>query len=102
MARTDLEADGRKLRGMVPVLRERFWAKHNVRDAALHADPRKDETERFRDALAAMEEPSKVLRACLDGHSRSRMEWCVMLKGCHVRFRKEDLEGLSEELLRDE
>ena len=63
---------------MVPTLRERYLAVRNARIAAMLKDPAKGETERFWDAMETMEREARVLRQCLDGHSRSKM-WLYML-----------------------
>ena len=73
-----IESDWKQFRGMVPALRERYLAARNVRIAAVLTDKNKNETERFWDALEAMEREAKVLRECLDGHSRSKM-WLYLL-----------------------
>jgi hypothetical protein len=46
-----MESDWRKFRDMVPRLRERYLAEHNARMAGMLTDPRKNETERFWDAM---------------------------------------------------
>jgi len=93
-----MESDWRKFRDMVPQLRERYLAERNARIARIFADPKKNETERFWDALKEMEREAKILRDCLDGHSRSSMfsYLCVMLSVGMLR--KEDLLQFSDEL----
>jgi len=93
-----MESDWRKLRDMVPMLRERYLAEHNARIASMLADPKKNETARFWEAMEEMEKQAKVLRECLDGHSRSKMWLYVMVMVRHGMMRKEDLDGFSEEL----
>jgi hypothetical protein len=93
-----MESDWRKFRDMVPMLRERYLAEHNARIAAMLADPQKNGTDRFWEAMEEMERQAKVLRQCLDGHSRSKMWLYVMLMVRHRMLRKEDLEGFSDEL----
>jgi hypothetical protein len=83
---------------MVPILRERYLAARTGPIAALLTDPRKNETGRFWDAMAAMEKEAKVLRYCLDGHSRSKMRG-YMLSMIHAgMLTKEDLPQFSDEL----
>jgi hypothetical protein len=73
-----IESDWRKFRDMVPKLRERYLADRNARLAAVLTDPAKNETQRFWEAMEVMEREARVLRQCLDGHSRSKM-WLYML-----------------------
>lgn len=95
------ESDWKKFRAMVPVLRERYLAARNGPIAALLTDPKKNETERFWDAMAEMEKEAKVLRYCLDGHSRSKM-WTYMLSMSHAgMMTKEDLAQFSDELQKE-
>ena len=93
-----MESDWRKFRAMVPLLREWYLTEHNARIAGKLVDSGKNETERFWDAMEEMEKQAKVLRSCLDGHSRSNMWLYVMVMVRHGMLRKEDLEGFSEEL----
>jgi hypothetical protein len=75
---TMIESDWKKFRDMVPKLRERYLMDRNARVAAILADPTKNETQRFWDAMKEMEREASVLQQCLDGHSRSKM-WLYML-----------------------
>ncbi len=93
-----MESDWRKFREMVPQLRERYLAERNARIARIFADPKKNETERFWDALNEMEREAKILRNCLDGHSRSSMfSFMYMMLGIGM-LTKEDLLQFSDEL----
>lgn len=93
-----MESDWRKFRDMVPRLRERYLADRNARITAMLTNPNKNETERFWEAMEEMEREARVLRQCLDGHSRSKM-WLYMLTMIRAgMLRKEDLEVFSEEL----
>jgi len=95
------ESDWKKFRVIVPVLRERYLAARNGVIAALLTDPAKTETERFWSAMAEMEKEAKVLRYCLDGHSRSKM-WEYMLSMIHARMlTREDLAQFSDELQKE-
>ena len=96
-----IESDWRKFRDMVPKLRERYLADRNARITAVFTDPTKNETERFWDAMEQMEREAKVLRRCLDGHSRSKM-WLYMLTMIRAgMLTKEDLEVFSEQLQKE-
>ena len=95
------ESDWKKFRAMVPKLRERYLVSRNARIAALLTDPKKNETERFWDAMEEMEKEAKVLRYCLDGHSRSKM-WLFMLAMARAgMLTKDDLAVFSEELQKE-
>lgn len=94
-------SDWKKFRAMVPILRERYLAARNDRIAAVLKDPLKSETARFWDAMAVMEKEAKVLRYCLDGHSRSKMS-LFMLSMIHAgMMTKEDLAQYSDELQKE-
>ncbi len=93
-----MESDWRKFSDMVPRLRERYLTDRNARIAALLADPKKNETERFWDAIVEMEREARVLRQCLDGHSRSKM-WLYMLTMIRAgMLKREDMGVFSDEL----
>ena len=95
------EADWRRFHDMVPKLRERYLAERNGKFAALLIDPKKNETERFWNAMEEMEKEADILRHCLDGHSRSKM-WLYMLSMIGAgMLKKEDLAGFSEDLQKE-
>lgn len=83
---------------MVPRLRERYLEERNRSIAALLTAPRKDETDRFWTAMAEMETTAKVLRRCLDGHSRSTLWGFMESMVVDGMLRKEDLSRFSDEL----
>ena len=93
-----MEADWKKFRDMVPMLRERYLSERNVLVSRILIDPEKTETERFWDALEAMEKEAEVLRRCLDGHSRSKMWLYILTMIGAGMLRKEDMEEFSSEL----
>lgn len=96
-----MESDWRKFRDMVPRLRERYLADCNARVAALLTDPEKNETECFWDAMEEMQREARVLRECLDGHSRSKM-WLYILAMIRAgMLSKEDIEVFSEDLQKE-
>jgi hypothetical protein len=95
------ESDWRKFRDMVPTLRERYLAARNARISAMLADATKTETERFWEAMELMERESRVLRECLDGHSRSKM-WLYMLTMIRTgMLTREDISVFSEDLQKE-
>ena len=92
------ESDWKKFRDLVPVLRERYIAERNVKYRRALEDPKKTETERFWSVFESMEVEARILRNCLDGHSRSKM-WMYLAEMRQVRMlKKEDLVGFSAEL----
>jgi hypothetical protein len=96
-----IESDWRKFRDMVPKLRERYLADRNARIVAVLADPTKNETERFWNAMEQMEREAKILRQCLDGHSRSKMFLYMLTMIRAGMITKEDSEVFSEQLQKD-
>jgi hypothetical protein len=75
-----------------------YLAERHAQILRKFTDPKKTETERFWDALEAMEVEARVLRQCLDGHSRSKM-WLYLLTMAHAgMLKKGDLVGFSDEL----
>jgi len=93
-----IESDWKKFSAMVPMLRERYLATQNARIARLLADPKKNETERFWDALDEMKKEAQTLKTCLDGHSRSEMLFFLVLMRKVGMVKKEDLADFSEDL----
>jgi hypothetical protein len=64
-------------------------------------DRTKTETERFWDAMEVMEREARVLRECLDGHSRSKM-WLYMLAMIRAgMLTRVDVSGFSEDLQKE-
>ena len=92
------ESDWKKFSGMVPFWRERYLAEQNARIARLLAEPNKTETERFWDSLDEMKKEAKILRQCLDGHSRSNMLMAMLSMRGVGMLKKEDLADFSPEL----
>lgn len=95
-----MESDWRKFRDLVPKLRERYLAERNARIVAVLTDLKKNETERFWDAMEQMEKEARVLQGCLDGHSRSSMQRYMLTMIGAGMLMKADMEGFSEELRR--
>jgi hypothetical protein len=61
-----------------------------LRDEALNA------TDQFWTASERIDEIGKILKSCLDGHSRSTMVSYLMMMQRHQMLREEDLDGFSE------
>jgi hypothetical protein len=92
------ESDWKKFSAKLEVWRERYLREKNRRFAAMLADPKKTETQRFWDAHHAMEKEARVLQRCLDDIRRSRMVerlWEMRAAGMITR---EDLADFSPEL----
>jgi hypothetical protein len=93
-----MEADWKKIRSLVPTWRERYIARKNLAVRSKINDSSKTETERFWDVYEFTEKEGKVLRTCLDGHSRSKMlEFLWVMLG-YKMITKEDLNDFSPEL----
>ena len=92
------ESDWKKYSARLPLWRERYLAKQNARIARVLADPKKNHTERFWDALEEMEKEATTLHACLDRHSRSNMMISMLNMRAVGMINAEDLADFSEEL----
>jgi hypothetical protein len=96
-----MKSDWRKFSDMVPMLRERYLTERNARIVGTLTDPNRNQTERFWNSFEMMEKEAKVLRNCLDGHSRSKM-WLFVISMLRVgMLKREDLSQFSEELQRE-
>jgi hypothetical protein len=93
-----MESDWRKLRDIVPRLRERYLADCNPWIVALLTEPDKNQTEHFWDAMEEMEREARVLRECLDGHSPSKMRLYIVTMIRAGMLSKEDIGVFSEDL----
>ena len=93
-----MESDWRHFRDIVPKLRDRYLAERNAQIVALLTDPKKNETERFWEALEVAEKQAKILQQCLDGHSRSTMSMYILRMIGVGMLTKADTEVFSEEL----
>jgi hypothetical protein len=96
-----MESDWRKFREMVPHLRERFLRESNSRLIQLLSAPGKTETERFWVAEEEARKLARILRECLDGHSRSRMTDFLLRMRSVGMIQPEDLRDCSLELQRE-
>jgi len=83
---------------MVPDLRERYLRARNEELRSILDDGARCPTERFWDVEERTREIAKVLRDCLDGHSRSKMELFIMVMFGHGMITSDDLEAFSSEL----
>lgn len=98
MNRKPLESDWKTFRKSVPEWRERHLLEKNKEIIAILSDGSKTPTERFWDAEEKMKKEGRILVECLDGHSRSKMQWYLFLMHRHGLIRDDDLEEFSEDL----
>ena len=98
MERRPLESDWKTFEKRVPEWRERYLLRKNKELVGILTDESKTSTVRFWDAKKKMKEEAKVLIDCLDGHSRSKMQWYLLLMHRHGLIQDSDLKEFSEEL----
>lgn len=92
------EADWKVFKGLIPGLRERYLRKRNEALIALLSAPGKTETERFWDTEEGIRRQAKILRDCLDHHSRSQAYFSMLLMKRHGMLEESDLASISDEL----
>ena len=92
------ESDWKAFRDIVPDLRERYLHRRNAELVALLGDDSLSPTEQFWNVEERTREIAKILRACLDDHSRSRMFGYMVLMHGHDMLTDLDLERFSQEL----
>ena len=92
------ESDWKVFRRRVPEWRERYLSLKNQEIIAILTEKDKTPTEQFWDAKEKMKEEARILVDCLDGHSRSKMDWYLFLMYRHGLIQNADLEEFSEEL----
>ena len=98
MDRKPKESDWKAFRKIVPELRERYLVKKNEAIIEIFTDQNRTPTEQFWDARELIEKVRKALQDCLDGHSRSQMEWYMFLMYGHGMLTDSDLGVFSAEL----
>jgi len=92
------ENDWKIFRDMAPLIRERYLRKKNQELSEILSDEQQSHTDRFWDVEEHAKKIAKILRECLDGHSRSKMELFMMVMLSHGMLTDEDLDKFSEEL----
>lgn len=95
MERKPLESDWKIFRKRVPEWRERYLRSKNDEIVGILTDKSRTPTERFWDANKKMKEEAKVLVDCLDGHSRSKMQWYLVLMHRRGLIQDSDLDEFS-------
>ena len=98
MERKPKESDWKIFRKRVPEWRERYLNVKNQEIIAVLTDKNKTPTEQFWDAKEKMKEEARILVDCLDGHSRSKMLYYLILMYRHGLIQDVDLEEFSQEL----
>ena len=98
MSRSTVESDWKKFSKRAPEWRERFLGSKNIDVLTALSNVRKTPTERFWEAKVLMDELSDTLHACLDGHSRSKMETFLLTMLDHEMIDESDLVEFSQEL----
>ena len=93
-----VESDWKAFRAMVPELRERYLKERNRELVAVLTDESLTPTERFWNTSERIEQIAKLLRTCLDGHTRSRMVEHLLLMYRYRMLNDDDLGNFSPEL----
>ena len=91
-------SDWNAFRRRVPEWRERYLRLKNEELVGLLRDEALTPTERFWQAKERMAEEARVLRACLDGHSKGKVAWYLSLMHGHGMIGNDDLDEFSEGL----
>lgn len=92
------EKDWKAFRKLVPILRDRYLGVRNEELAAMLDDDERSATEKFWDLEERVGEVAVALRACLDGHTRSKMKLFMMKMLGEGMMTVEDLDGFSDDL----
>lgn len=98
MNRKPKESDWKHYSGMIDFLKERYLKETNQKLNAVLTDPDQSATDQFWDTFEEMKKQKKVLRDCLDPHSRSNMYFSMFLMLRHGMLKENDLKGFSAEL----
>lgn len=83
---------------MVPELRERYLAKVDAELLTMLQQQESTPTERFWEVEERIRKEAKILRNCLDGHSRSKQVMFMAVMYGHGMLVDDDLESFSDEL----
>ena len=93
-----MEKDWKLFRKIVPDLRERYLKDKNKKIKKMLESEGKSETERFWEAKVKIEKERNILVDCLDGHSRSKLVYHMILMYKCGMLKKSDLKNFSDEL----
>ena len=92
------ESDWKTFRKIVPELRERYLRQRNAELIANLQDESLTPTDRFWNVEERVRKEAKILRDCLDGHSRSQMVMFMIAMRRYGMLSDEDLKQFSAEL----
>jgi len=92
------ESDWKAFRKLVPEIRERYLQARIEEFSSVLHNEELNATEKFWELEKRASETSKILRTCLDGHSRSKMELFIGVMFRHDLMTKDDLSVFSSEL----
>ena len=91
------ERDWKAFRKMVPELRERYLERHNEALKEILKNDSATPTEKFWVVEKRVNKEARILRQCLDGHSRSRMLEFMRRMYSYEMLTDLDLKGFSAE-----
>lgn len=92
------EKDWKAFRNLAPILRDRYLQARNEELAAILDDDERSPTEKFWDLEERTGEVAATLRACLDGHSRTKMRQFMMQMLKVGMMTVDDLDAFGEAL----
>jgi hypothetical protein len=98
MSKNVKESDWRAFRDSLVEWRERYLETTTQEIADVLQEEGASPTERFWNAKERIDEEATILRDCLDGHSRSKMDMHLVLMYRHGLIDDADLERFSDEL----
>lgn len=93
-----LESDWRKFRKKAPEWRERYLSSKNTEFVSILTEQGKTATDQFWQLKEVLDKEAKILKSCLDGHSRSKMEMFLILMFRNGLITESDLAEFSDEL----
>lgn len=92
------ECDWKAFRKLVPEIRERYLQARLEEFSSVLSDEEHNATEKFWELDERTSKISKILRTCLDAHSRSKMEMFIGLMLRNELMSPDDLSVFSSEL----
>ena len=93
-----IESDWKTFRRLTPEWRECYITRINKKLVKNLSHPKETQTDAFWDTKEKADKTAKILRDCLDGHSRSRMTHSFFLMLTHKMITLDDLTDFSKEL----
>ncbi len=95
---SDKENDWKMFRNMAPKLRERYLTARIAELTSILHSPQLSQTDRFWICEERTKEIAKVLRECLDGHTRSKMVFFMRVMITHGMMNEDDISEFSQEV----